>query len=61
MFDFFDNKKTGEIKVGYRFIFQSAHKTLKDIEIDEYAKKIIDKITSIKSVYLPGIDNNNAK
>tara|TARA_X000000950_G_C13897872_1_gene653670 strand:- start:1185 stop:3101 length:1917 start_codon:yes stop_codon:yes gene_type:complete len=61
MFDFFDSKKTGEIKVGYRFIFQSAHKTLKDIEIDEYAKKIIDKITSIKSVYLPGIDNNNAK
>ena len=55
MFDFFENKKTNEIKVGYRLIFQSHAKTLTDSEVDKIVDNIISPVLSIKSISLPGI------
>lgn len=54
MFDLFRNPKTGEIKLGYRFIFQSHDKTLTDQEIDKYTNNIIESALAIDSVSLPG-------
>tara|TARA_B100000482_G_scaffold153930_1_gene115776 strand:- start:1192 stop:3099 length:1908 start_codon:yes stop_codon:yes gene_type:complete len=55
MFDYYKNLNTNIIKIGYRFIFQSFDKTLKDTEVDKSINKIIDKAISIESVTLPGI------
>ena len=54
MFDFYENTDTGEVKIGYRFIFQAKDKTLTDHEIDTQIEIIIDSILSIDSVSLPG-------
>ena len=54
MFDFYENKKINESKIGFRFIFQSSEKTLTDIEIDNEINKIIDNALSVQSVSLPG-------
>ena len=55
MFDLYKNKKTGESKIGFRFIFQSSSRTLTDIEIDQVISTIISPILSINSVSLPGV------
>jgi len=55
MFDYYENKKINETKIGYRFIFQSNKKTLTDIEINDEIEKIMDLALSIKSVSLPGL------
>ena len=44
MFDFYKNYKNNEIKLGYRFIFQSELNTLKDEEINNSIQEIIDPI-----------------
>ena len=54
MFDFYENNKTNESKIGYRFIFQSHIRTLTDQEINKEIKKITNFILSIESVSLPG-------
>lgn len=54
MFDFYDNKKSGESKIGFRFIFQSQIKTLTDNEIDDEIDKIIKPVLLVNSVFLPG-------
>ena len=54
MFDFYENKKTGETKIGYRFIFQDTKKTLNDNTIDTIVDKLLNEVLSIKSVLLPG-------
>ena len=43
LFDFFENHKNNEIKIGYRFIFQSLSKTLTDKDIDKELKNFIKK------------------
>ncbi len=55
MFDLYKNKKTGESKIGFRFIFQSSSRTLTDIEIDRAISTIISPVLSINSVSLPGV------
>lgn len=54
MFDFYDNKKSGESKIGFRFIFQSQIRTLTDNEIDNEIDKIIKPVLLVNSVFLPG-------
>ena len=55
MFDLYENKKSNEIKIGYRFIFQSDQKTLTDIEINNVVQKLLKPILEIDSVSIPGI------
>ena len=57
MFDYFYNAKQEQIKVGYRFIFQSNKKTLNDIEVDLILKPIIERIIDIDGITIPMYDN----
>ncbi len=56
IFDFFENKNTNEIKVGFRFIFQSCKETLTDSEIDSVMNDIIALVKNIKSAKIPGME-----
>lgn len=55
IFDFFENEKNQEIKIGYRFVFQSHNKTLTDVEINAEMQLITKVILSIESVSIPGL------
>ncbi len=55
VFDYFKNEKTNEYKIGYRFIFQSYHSTIKDTEVEKIMNTIIAESTSIETVKIPGI------
>ena len=56
MFDFYNNKKTNEVKIGYRFIFQSTDHTLSDVEINNCVKKILDPLLYEEGISIPGLD-----
>lgn len=55
IFDYFYNKKTNEIKIGFRFVFQAKEKTITDDEVNEVIEMIIDKALSIETVSIPGL------
>ena len=55
VFDFYKNKKTETVKLGYRFIFQSGSKTLSDEEINKKVNKIIAPIVELDGVSIPGM------
>ena len=48
-------KKKEEIKIGFRFIFQSKKTTLTAEEIDEVYNEIIRLSLKIKGISIPGI------
>ncbi len=58
IFDFYKNNQTGEVKLGFRFIFQSNTKTLADEEINIKVKEIINPIIKLKGVSIPGMQLN---
>ncbi len=55
VFDYFKNEKLNEIKIGFRFIFQSNESTLTDQEVERVMKNIIDKALDYNSVSIPGL------
>ena len=55
IFDFYENKEFGEVKVGLRLIFQSNIKTLSDEDIQKSIKKILSPIIKLKGVSVPGL------
>ena len=55
IFDYFINEKSQEIKLGFRFVFQSKLKTITENDVSEVLKEIIDKTLILKSVSIPGI------
>ena len=55
IFDYFKNEKKEEIKIGFRFIFQSKTVTLTTAEIDVVYSKIVKKSLAIKGVTIPGL------
>jgi len=57
IFDFYNNQKNNEIKLGFRFIFQSKTSTITESEINAIMDDIISYSTSIDSVTIPGISN----
>ena len=54
IFDFYkkDNKN---IKLGFRFIFQSIHSTLTDNDIEQEISSLISEVTSIDGISIPGL------
>tara|TARA_B100000212_G_scaffold121545_1_gene91087 strand:- start:3330 stop:5255 length:1926 start_codon:yes stop_codon:yes gene_type:complete len=56
VFDFYENEKTSEIKIGFRFIFQSNTSTLTVETIDREMNEIIKIINKIEGVQIPGLD-----
>ena len=55
IFDFYVNEKSQEIKIGFRFIFQSKSSTITDIQVNKIMSEIISLSTKIKSVEIPGL------
>ena len=55
IFDYYQNKETDEIKMGFRFTFQSHDKTLTFDEIDNAIELIISETLEINSISVPGI------
>lgn len=55
IFDFYDNNKNNEIKIGFRFIFQSRTSTITELEVNNIMDKIIDLSLQIDSIEIPGL------
>ena len=58
VFDFFENPKTMEIKIGYRFIFSSVNETLKDAEIDNIIDEVVSISSEIDGIRVPGYEES---
>ena len=61
IFDFYNNQKNNEIKIGFRFIFQSHQATITDKEINSIMKVIMAYTNSIEGITIPGISKDNLK
>ena len=57
IFDFYNSKQNDEIKIGFRFIFQSKTATIKENQVNEIINNIIESALSISSVEIPGLRN----
>ena len=55
VFDFYNNEVRDEIKIGFRFIFQSNSSTITESEVSSIMNQIIDLALSIPSVEIPGL------
>jgi phenylalanyl-tRNA synthetase beta chain len=55
IFDYFNNKKKMEVKIGFRFTFQSNETTLSSSEIDSVIDEIVNKSQKISGISIPGI------
>ena len=55
IFDFYNNKKNNEIKLGFRFIFQSTASTITENEVNNVMEDIINHTLSMDSVTIPGL------
>lgn len=55
IFDFYENKKIKEIKVGVRLIFQSVLRTLSDEEIQKTIERLLKPILDLEGVSVPGL------
>ena len=56
VFDFFNNKKNNEIKLGIRIIFQSKVTTITEKQVNNIMKIIEDHSASIAGVSIPGLN-----
>ena len=55
IFDFYHNKDKDEIKIGFRFVFQSNSSTITEKEVNNIMSRIIEEALSIPSVEIPGL------
>ncbi len=56
IFDFYQNQKLKEIKVGVRLIFQSSLSTLSEEEIQNSVNKLLKPILDLGGISIPGLD-----
>ena len=55
IFDFYENKKLNEVKVGIRLIFQSHLNTLSDEDIKKTINRLVKPIIDIEGISIPGL------
>lgn len=56
VFDYFKNEKLNEIKIGFRFIFQSDKKTITENEVNKVMDTIISSALALdKNISIPGL------
>ena len=56
IFDYFNNQKNNEIKIGFRFIFQDKDKTITEKQVNKIMNVIISYSTSLEGVSIPGLN-----
>ena len=59
IFDYFKNEEKSEIKIGFRFTFQSQHETLNSNQIEKVLNNVIKKSLKIESITIPGMEYKN--
>ena len=55
VFDYYKNDKMQQVKIAFRFIFQSNTRTITDKDVNEIMRDIISSSTKIPSISIPGI------
>lgn len=55
IFDYFKNEKLKEIKIGFRFVFQSKDRTITENDVNNVMDTIIASALSINSISIPGL------
>ena len=56
IFDYFYNEKNSEIKIGFRFVFQSTNLTITETQVSNIMNSIINNTRKIKSISIPGLN-----
>tara|TARA_B100001287_G_scaffold127683_1_gene107649 strand:+ start:1474 stop:3384 length:1911 start_codon:yes stop_codon:yes gene_type:complete len=56
IFDYFYNENNAEIKIGFRFIFQSINSTVTETQVNNVMNDIIKHTEKIKGVTIPGLN-----
>ena len=56
IFDYFYNENSAEIKIGFRFIFQSVNSTITETQVNNVMNDIISHTDKIKGVTIPGLN-----
>ena len=56
IFDYFYNEKNSEIKIGFRFVFQSTNITITETQVSNVMNSIINETQKIKSISIPGLN-----
>ena len=56
IFDYFYNENSAEIKIGFRFIFQSVNSTITETQVNNVMNDIIRHTEIIKGVTIPGLN-----
>ena len=56
IFDYFYNEKNAEIKIGFRFVFQSADTTITEMQVNNIINVIIEHIEGIDGITIPGLN-----
>jgi phenylalanyl-tRNA synthetase beta chain len=55
VFDYFYNEKNAEIKIGFRFVFQSSESTITEAQVNDIISVIIAHIEEIDGITIPGL------
>ena len=55
IFDYYNDEKANNIKIGFRFIFQSYKTTLTDVEVNIIFNNIVIMTKSINGIEIPGV------
>ena len=55
IFDYYHNEKNNEIKIGFRFVFQSADSTITETQVNDIINVIISHTLKIKGITIPGL------
>ena len=56
IFDYFENDKNSEIKIGFRFVFQSTVSTITESQVNNIISVIINHTKEIKGITIPGLN-----
>ena len=56
IFDYFNNEKNAEIKIGFRFVFQSSDSTITESQVNDIIDVIIKHIEEIDGITIPGLN-----
>jgi len=56
IFDYFNNDKNSEIKIGFRFVFQSTDSTITETQVNNIISVIINHTKDIKGITIPGLN-----
>ena len=56
IFDYFNNEKNAEIKIGFRFVFQSSDSTITETQVNDIIDDIIEHTSNIDGISIPGLN-----